>query len=140
MAETQPHFVNVRRNPRGGLVHFSAIDNRWHAADGSGSRGLFDSREEATAAILAAPPAPRRKRPPKPKPPDFLKTWRIAGGEGGFIVRDQRGRAIGAVMPAGGRFEAWFKGALIGKFDAPQLAESAVFAAHHRAKKRRKAP
>ncbi len=39
-------------DPRGAIVDFSAIDNRWHAANGGGSLGTFASEEEATAAIL----------------------------------------------------------------------------------------
>ena len=87
-ADTTPHFVGVNGDPRGAIVDFSAIDNRWHAANGGGSLGTFASEEEATAAILSAPRRPRQKRLPRPEVPDALKAWRdLTGTASGFLCR-----------------------------------------------------
>jgi hypothetical protein len=138
-----PYFVKVGRDPHGGLIHLSAVDNRWHAANGGGSLGLFDTEEQALAAVMAAPPARKQKRLPKAEPSEamtkVMKGWRgLTDCKSGFVVRDEKGDAIGAVMPAGERFRAWFKGDPIGEFDTPGQGANAVYAAHNRAKKRRK--
>jgi hypothetical protein len=87
-ADSTPHFVSVNGDPRGAIVDFSAIDNRWHAANGGGSLGTFASEEEATAAILSAPRRPRQKRLPRPEAPDALKAWRsLTDTASGFLRR-----------------------------------------------------
>jgi hypothetical protein len=75
-------------DPRGAIVDFSAIDNRWHAANGGGSLGTFASEEEAAAAILSAPRRPRQKRLPRPEVPDALKAWwDLTDTASGFLRR-----------------------------------------------------
>ena len=129
-----PYFVTVKDNPRAGVVH-EGRDGLWRANNWRGCLGSFASEDEAVAAIRAAPPNPKRKH--KADPPDFAENWRLTDAASGFIVRDGGGRPVGAVRPAGGGFEAWARGKLLGHHSTETGAAAAVVRAAQTKKARR---
>jgi hypothetical protein len=135
---TLPRWITVGKNPHGGVLH-EGVDGRWYANGWAGPLGNFETEALAEQAIKSAPPAPKRKRPPKAEPPEALKDWtNLTDSASGFIVRDERGLAIGGFMPSGGRFAAWAHGKPLGEFDGAGQAENAVLVAHRVSKKRKR--
>ena len=128
-----PRWIAIGNDPHAAVVH-QADDGFWRANNWQGCLGGFASEEEAVLAIYAAPPRPKKKRQPKAEPPgelkDAMKDWRgLTNPASGYIVRDERGRAIGVVKPAGDRFEAWEHGNLLGLHPTRAAADAAVRAA-----------
>ena len=120
-----PRYVAIGNNPRAGLVH-QAGDGCWRANNWQGCLGGFETEADAVAAIYAAPAAPKRKRKPKADPPDLAADWRLSDPDSGGLARDRNGRAIGAVRPAAGRFEAWAHGGRLGEYPSSFAARAAV--------------
>jgi hypothetical protein len=134
---TLPRWVAAGKNSRAGVLH-EASDG-WHANGSTGPLGVYPTEEAAELAIKSAPVKVKQKRAPKAEPPEAMMNWRgLTADEGGAVVRDERGRAIGGFMPAGPRFAAWAHGKSLGLFDGPGQAKSAIFAAHRVGKKRKR--
>lgn len=121
-----PHWAGTRDDKRAGFIDPGA-DGRWRAKNWTGPLGIFETAEEAEAAIRPAPAKPKLKRPPRAEPPIRLQFEGLTANEAGYSVLDARKRKIGAVNSlASGQFAAWSRSGKIGEFATPGQAEIAV--------------
>ena len=134
-----PREIVNDEGARIGVVHLAA-DSRWHANDRRGPVGSFETEAEAVAMVLAAPPTRRQKRLLQEKS-EFVPDWTgLTDPASGFPVRNARGLAIGGVMPAGNKLDAWHRGMPLGRFDTPAEAVRVIRLAESNRRKKPRPP
>jgi hypothetical protein len=99
------------------------IFGHWHARVGF-AHAVFATREEAIAAQREAP-APPTRAPRAPGIPP-VDSKHLTMTKRGVVLRDARGRAIGAIVLAAGKHVLWWRGRRIGEFETAEAAAEAA--------------